>query len=201
MPDQPEVRTRLLEAAARLLGEEGPAALSTRRLATEAETSTMAVYTHFGGMPALVREIVVEGFARLFARVEAVEPSGDPLEDLRLFAVAYRDNALDNPYLYAVMFGSASLGGYRLHDDDLEIGLRAFGQLVEASKRALEAGALRECDPTALAGQLWVALHGYVLAEHSGYHQVVDDPENEVLWPMLANILFAYLPDAGKDAT
>jgi AcrR family transcriptional regulator len=193
--EQPEVRTRLLEAAARLLGEEGPAALSTRRLATEADTSTMAVYTHFGGMPALVREIVVEGFARLFARVEAVEPSGDPLEDLRRFAVAYRQNALDNPYLYAVMFGSASLGGYRLHDDDLAIGLGAFGQLVEATERAMSAGALRQSDPTAVAGQLWVALHGYVLLEHTGYHQVVDDPENEVLWPMLAHILFAYLPD------
>jgi AcrR family transcriptional regulator len=197
--DEPDVRTRLLEAAARLLGEEGPAALSTRRLAAEAETSTMAVYTHFGGMPALVREIVVEGFARLFARVEAVEPSGDPLEDLRRFAVAYRDNALDNPYLYAVMFGSASLGGYRLHDDDLAIGLGAFGQLVEATKRAIQAGALRQSDPTALAGQLWVALHGYVLLEHTGYHHVVDDPENEVLWPMLANILFAYLPDPAQD--
>ena len=195
MSEESDVRTRLLEAAARLLGEEGPSSLSTRRLATEADTSTMAVYTHFGGMPALVREIVVEGFSRLFARVEAVEPSDDPLDDLRRFAVAYRDNALDNPYLYAVMFGSAPLGGYRLHDDDRTIGLKSFGQMVEGTKRAVEAGVLRECDPTALAGQLWVALHGYVLAEHSGYHQVVEDPENEILWPMLANLLFAYLPE------
>jgi hypothetical protein len=51
----PDVRRRLLEEAARLLGEEGPAALTTRRLAREAGTSTMAVCTHFGGMPALVR--------------------------------------------------------------------------------------------------------------------------------------------------
>ncbi len=56
------VRQRLLEAAALLLDEEGPDALTARRLAAAANTSTMAVYTHFGGMPALVKEIVVEGF-------------------------------------------------------------------------------------------------------------------------------------------
>ena len=50
-----------------------------------------------------------------------------------------------------------------------------------------------------MAGQLWGALHGYVMLELTGYHQVVDDPEHEVLWPMLGNILFAYLPDPAQD--
>ena len=39
----PEVGAALVEAAARILAEEGPAALTTRRVATEARTSTMAV--------------------------------------------------------------------------------------------------------------------------------------------------------------
>lgn len=193
-PDS-EIRTRLLEAAARLIGEEGPGALSTRRVAAEAETSTMAVYTHFGSMPALVREIVVEGFARLHARVDAVEPSGDPLEDLRRFAVAYRENALENPYLYAVMFGSASLGGYRLGDEDREVGLAAFTQLADATDRAMDAGRLKRDDPAAVAGQLWVGLHGYVMLEQSGFHNVVDDPENELLWPMLVRLIWALASD------
>jgi AcrR family transcriptional regulator len=178
-----DVRRRLLEAAARLLGEEGPAALSTRRLAAEAETSTMAVYTHFGGMPALVREVVVEGFARLQARVAEVETSDDPVDDLGRIAAAYRANALAHPHLYAVMFGSASLGGYRLHDDELDVGLAAFGQLVTATER--------RDDPAAVAGQLWCALHGYVMLELSGFHRVVDDPENELLVPMLRHLLSA----------
>ena len=81
-PTETDVRRRLVEAAADLLSEEGPAALSARRLAREAGTSTMAVYTHFGGMPALVRAVVAEGFARLYDRVAEVEPSDDPLADL-----------------------------------------------------------------------------------------------------------------------
>ena len=76
------MRRRLLESAAHLLGEEGPSALSARRLAAEAGTSTMAVYTHFGGMPALVRAVVAEGFRRLYERVGAVPLTDDPVHDL-----------------------------------------------------------------------------------------------------------------------
>jgi AcrR family transcriptional regulator len=184
-----EVRRRLIEAAARLLGEEGPSALSTRRLTRETGTSTMAVYTHFGGMGPLVSEVAAEGFRRLIARVGEVEPSDDPTDDLRRMAVAYRANALDNRYLYAVMFGSASLGGYRLEAGSVEDGVEAFAQLRDAVERAMSAGALRAGDPSAVAGQYWSALHGYVMLELAGYHQITDDPERDVLWPMLSHLL------------
>jgi AcrR family transcriptional regulator len=188
-PDETDVRRRLLEGAARLLGEEGPSALSTRRLAREAGTSTMAVYTHFGGMPALVSEVAAEGFRRLIARVDEVERTDDPIADLQRMAVAYRANALDNRYLYAVMFGSASLGGFRLDAGHVEVGADAFAQLRDAVARAMDAGALRKGDPSAVAGQFWSALHGYVMLELANYHQITDDPENDVLWPMLAHLL------------
>ena len=184
-------RGRLLEAAARLLGEEGPAALTTRRLAREVGTSTMAVYTHFGGMPDLVREIVAEGFARLERRVATVPTTDDPMLDLRALAAAYLANARENPHLYAVMFGSASLGGYRLSEDERAVGLVAFGQLVAGIVRAMDAGRLRAGDPAAAAGQVWTALHGFVMIELAGFDHVVPDPERDLLWPMLGNLISA----------
>lgn len=189
-----DVRRRLIEAAARLLGEEGPSALSTRRLARETGTSTMAVYTHFGGMAPLVSAVAAEGFRRLIARVAEVEPSDDPVGDLRRMAVAYRANALDNRYLYAVMFGSASLGGYRLDATATEVGDEAFTQLRDAVARAMDLGALRPGDPSAVAGQFWSALHGYVMLELAGMDRVVEDSEHTVLWPMLAHLLAALAP-------
>ncbi|MFC7495345.1 MULTISPECIES: TetR/AcrR family transcriptional regulator [unclassified Nocardioides] len=189
-PD-PDVRRRLLEAAADLLGEEGPRALSVRRLAADAGTSTMAVYTHFGGMPALVRAVVAEGFERLHARVAAVELGDDAVANLAAMAAAYRAHALANPHMYAVMFGSASLGEYRLQGDELAVGLAAFQQLVDAVALAMDQGVLRRDDPNAVAGQIWVALHGYVMLELAGYHSVVEDPEEQLLHPLLANLLAA----------
>lgn len=149
----------------------------------------MAVYTHFGAMSALVSEVAAEGFRRLITRVGEVEPSEDVTDDLRRMAMAYRANALDNRYLYAVMFGSVSLGGYQLDATAAAAGEEAFGQLRQAVARAMKLGALRTGDPAAIAGQFWSALHGYVMLELAGYHHVTDDPENDVLWPMLAGLL------------
>ena len=194
MSEESDVHRRLIEVAADLLSEEGPGALSARRLAREAETSTMAVYTHFGGMPALVRAVVAEGFARLYDRVAEVEPSDDPLADLVASGVAYRAHALADPHLYLVMFGSASLGRYRLTQVELEVGMAAFDQLVGVVERVMAAGAIRAGDPRAVAGQFWVALHGYVMIELSGLSHVVDDPEAQILQPLLANLLTALAP-------
>lgn len=196
-PNQNDARRRLIEEAARLLGEEGPSALTTRRLAKETGTSTMAVYTHFGGMGPLVSEVAAEGFRRLIARVDEVVPSDDPVDDLRRMAVAYHANALDNRYLYAVMFGSVSLGGYRLEAGSVAVGADAFAQLRDAVERAMAAGALGAGDPAAVAGQFWSALHGYVMLELAGYHQITGDPEHDVLWPMLTHLL----ADLSRSAT
>jgi AcrR family transcriptional regulator len=192
--DQPDVRRRLVEEAARILGEEGPSALSVRRLAAGAGTSTMAVYTHFGAMSAVVDEVATEGFRRLIDHVDAVEVTDDPIDDLLRSAAAYRDNALENRHLYGVMFGAISVGGLGGDGADAEVSSAAFGQLVAGVRRAMSAGALRDGDAGAVAAQFWSALHGYVMLELAGMDQVVTDPEHTVLWTMLSNLLAALGP-------
>src|SRR5689334_11229447 len=105
----PQLRSALIDIGARLLLEEGPRALSTRRVAREAGCSTMAVYTHFGGMNGLVREMVYVGFAGLQRYFTRVSETDDPVSDMALLGRAYRHNAIANPHLYAVMFGASSL--------------------------------------------------------------------------------------------
>lgn len=190
-----DVPQRLIEAAARLLADEGPSGLSTRRLAAEVGTSTMAVYTHFGGLPELVRAVVREGFKRLGDHLAAVPETDDPLADLAALGEAYRANALDNPHLYAVMFGSASLGGYRLHDDELDEGRYTYEMLVRATQRTIDAGIFKPGDANAIAAQLWSATHGFVMLELAGYLAAEREPDavDDVLNPMLAGIITALL--------
>jgi len=191
----PAVRTALVENAARLIATEGAAGLTLRRLAEATGTSTMAVYTHFGGLPELVRAVVREGFARLADHLESVPRTDDPLVDLAALGQAYRANALANPHLYAVMFGMASLGGYRLHDDELDEGRYTFDMLVAATRRAMDAGIFKPVDPEAVAGQLWSAVHGFVMLELAGYMAADREPDavDEVLNPMLTGIITALL--------
>lgn len=188
-PDASDARRRLVEEAARILDEQGPSALSVRRLATEAGTSTMGVYTHFGSMGAVVDAVATEGFHRLIARVAAVERTDDPGADLLATASAYRENALENPHLYAVMFGAVSVRGLGGVGPDAEVAYAAFRQLVTVVERAMDEGPLRRDDPKAVAAQWWSALHGYMMLELAGMDQVVRDPEHHVLWQLMGNLL------------
>ncbi|MEV6986779.1 TetR/AcrR family transcriptional regulator [Sphaerisporangium sp. NPDC051017] len=166
---KPKTRAALVDIAARLLADEGPEALSARRIASEAGSSTMAVYTNFGGMSGLVREMVYEGFARMENYFSHVTPTEDPVADMALFGRAYRHNALTNPHLYAVMFGGASLGGFSLSAEDRQYGRFTLSTVVECATRCIEAGRFRTGDAELVAHQLWTAIHGLVTLELGDY--------------------------------
>jgi len=179
------VRTRLLEAAARLLADEGPRALTTRRLASEVGASTMVVYHHFGGMPELVHAVIAEGFARLAERMAAVPRTDDPVTDLGRLALAYRANARANPHLYAVMFGGVPPGGQAPPAAEPVASGAAFGVPAEAAARAMDAGRLRRDDPEHVSAQVWSAVHGLVMLELAG--QLAGRAES-VLISLLVNL-------------
>ena len=189
-----DVRRRLVETAALLIDEDGPDALTARRVAKEAGTSTMAVYTYFGGMPALVRQIVTEGFTRLDEHQARIPHTDDPLDDLLQLALAYRENALANPHLYAVMFGATSLKGFTLTEADMEIGLNSFATLTDYVARAIEAGQLRQDEPARVAALMWTAMHGYVMLELAGLHLPPDNPVEDVMRPLLTNLVIGLSP-------
>src|SRR5687767_2427375 len=100
-----DVRARLIAAAAKILAEGGPESVSVRRVAAEIGTSTMAVYTHFGGKPELLRAVCIEGFRHLAERLAEVEATDDAIADIAALGRAYRRSALEDPHLFAAMFG------------------------------------------------------------------------------------------------
>jgi AcrR family transcriptional regulator len=159
-PADPGVRMALLETAARIIATEGLGKLTLRRLAHEVGTSTMAIYTHFGGMTELRRDSRREGFARLGARQAAVASTGDPIADLCVLGWAYYRNAIENPNLYQAMFMDGPID-----DADAGVGLDTFGQLVTTVQRGIDSGRLDPADPVGLATQLWALIHGLVTLE------------------------------------
>lgn len=98
------VRGTVLAAALAIVEEEGPAGLSVRRLAADAGTSTMSVYTHFGSIAAVVAAVIERGFMTLAEQLTAAGTSDDPLADIFTLALAYLEFARQHPQLYATMF-------------------------------------------------------------------------------------------------
>ena len=162
------LRRGLLDAAGRLLVEEGPGALSMRRISREVNCSTKVIYTMFGGKRGLVEELRLEGFERLRLSVEAVEHPGDPWAYVVALGWAYRENALANPNHYAVMFGRA-VPGFEPTEEGLRRSERTFGGLVGAVEGCVEAGVVAPSDPRAVASVLWSTVHGVVSLELAGH--------------------------------
>ncbi|MPY80043.1 MAG: TetR family transcriptional regulator [Actinophytocola sp.] len=192
------MRERLLAAAIEKLAASGPEALQARPLAAEIGASTMAVYTHFGGMPQLLDEVTREGFARFEAGLARVERSDDTIADLLALGIAYRQFALDNQQLYRLMFGLTTPGTRRTKERDLTTagsptslseGISAFNHLVGAVTRAAESGRIAAADPVAVAGQIWSATHGYVLLEMTGVFGHEGHGLVRTLQPLIINLL------------
>ncbi|WP_158880671.1 TetR/AcrR family transcriptional regulator [Amycolatopsis anabasis] len=201
-------KSRLLDAAVRLLGEGGPEALQARKLAAEVGTSTMAVYTHFGGMREVIDAVAEEGFRRLAANLARVTETADPVADLAGLALAYRRAALDNPHLYGVMFGLTAPGGRRAPAEDLTTGeapkrfgagKEAFEYLTRAAGRAFEAGRFHVGDPFAAAAQLWSGVHGFVTLEIAGYFGAEGHGVAQVFQPLGTSLAIG-LGDAPESA-
>ncbi|GAB2999827.1 TetR/AcrR family transcriptional regulator [Amycolatopsis acidiphila] len=161
------LRLRLLDRAGELLSTEGAKALSLRKLAADAGTSTTAVYSLFGGKPGLVNALYAEGFKRFGARMRAVPRSGDAVEDLVRLGLAYRQSALADPHLYSIMFTKAVLG-FEPGAEATELGRRTLSPLVEVVRAGIESGQFAPVAAETIAVGAWGIVHGLVSLELNG---------------------------------
>jgi len=161
-----ELTRRLLDRAGELLLEHGSEGLSLRRLAADVGTSTMSVYTRFGGKPQLLAAMHREGFARLGRALTEVAPGGSPLVALAEVGQAYRRAALASPSLYGLMFGPPP-PGLAVSEADAAAAGSTYLPLVDAVHRCVDAGVLQG-DPEEIALHLWAVAHGMVGLELAG---------------------------------
>lgn len=173
-----DIADSLLDVAARVLSEEGRAAVTSRRLATEVGASTMAVYTHFGSMDELFAELLRRGFERFGSFLDEPSRTSDALADWATQGWAYRRFALHNAHLYRVMFGAGLSAGTGATSADSKAAAATFVSLLVRIQRCVEAGQLR-VDDLRLAGEMvWASVHGAVSIELTGYFEAQGrDPE------------------------
>jgi AcrR family transcriptional regulator len=155
----PDPRSALIEAALSLLATDGPAALTTRRVAAEAGTTTMTLYSRFGDKQGIEHAVAREGFTRLSsAMADAAHGRRKPLEALVRAAQAYRRFARENPALYRVMFQRAFTDAEpdaRTH----EAAAQAFATVAGCVERHAAIEPLSE-DSETIALRVWAMCHG-----------------------------------------
>ena len=155
----------LVDAAVKLLAEDGAASLTTRKVAEAAGLSTMAVYSRFGDMATLLDAVYAYGFTSLEAEMRGDGSDPDPMAELLRLGQAYRRFALSNPALFALLF-ERPLPGFDPSPEIRTAALDAtFGILQAAVEVAQEDGSVGPGDPRWLAYLIWVGVHGTVSLE------------------------------------
>ena len=194
-------QSKIIDAAARLLREHGPAAVTTRRVAEQAGVQPPAIYRLFGdkdGLLEAVAEHVMATFASSKAAiVEAASADNvDPLDDLRA------------GWQSQIEFGAANPALFRLLSDPTRVarspGAQSGKRVLEARvHRVAAAGRLRVSEPRAV-GMIQAAGIGVIqtlLATPPEHH----DPDlAEAMYDaVLAQILTDApdLPEGGPMAT
>jgi AcrR family transcriptional regulator len=144
--------TEIVVAARRLLEQEGPEALTMRRVGDELSMKAPSLYKHFAGKAAielvLIEEALVELGGALWAAVDGLTPT----EAVEPLLATYRRMGVEHPNLYRL----ATVG--ELRRDELVEGLEDW---------AGEPFLLVMGEPY-LAQVVWSAAHGMVSLELDG---------------------------------
>lgn len=172
-----ETGERLLEAAAGLLAEHGVEAVSVRRVAQAAGTTTRAVYSLFGDKAGLLRRLHHDAADTMRRYHEEVAADDDPLVELTGLALAYRRAALEHPHAYGLLMGPAP--GFTPTEDDRLTGARAFRRVLDALTRFIDSGMFAGPKPLPLGLRLWAQVHGLTLLELQGYLGTPEQAETQ----------------------
>ncbi|UKY48134.1 TetR/AcrR family transcriptional regulator [Streptomyces inhibens] len=92
----PDVRERLFAAAERVVERDGPGALTSRAITTEAGCSKGLLHAHFAGLDEFVAELCLDRFARTAAKAQALSGlagQGTVARNLNVVALALFDSA------------------------------------------------------------------------------------------------------------
>lgn len=154
-----DLRAALLGAAAELLDEGGPEAVSLRECARRAGVSHAAPYRHFETKDALLFALADEGFGWLAeAGEKAMRGVRNARERLDAYGAAYVRFAIENPARFRLMFGGAQAPKPPVPDTN---GARAYLLLRESVHAVVGDVDAGELDSATAAA--WSLPHGLAM--------------------------------------
>lgn len=168
------LRNTVLEAASRLLVQEGPDALTVRRIAQELHCSTKIIYTMFRGKEGLANALYLDGCERLRLALLNVPPTLAIEAYLHQIGWAYWAFALANRSYYLVMFCGA-IPNFTPAAESIQTTAAVFDGLVGIIQQAIERGELATNNAHFMAKSLWTALHGVVSLYFLGHISSEDE--------------------------
>jgi AcrR family transcriptional regulator len=159
-------RARICQAAAKLFVEEGPAAITMRRLAIELGCGTMTPYRYYGSKDEIITAIRARGMQRLSEALEnALDTPGDGRTRSRNVRDAYIGFARSDTATYRLMFEYPETN---LADPAYRKAHARMWRTIAADTQVMIDEGIIEAEAPILGHQIWASLHGAMMLEIAG---------------------------------
>src|SRR3989441_7458755 len=173
----------VVEAAARLVDEEGIEQLSLGRLAERLGVRTPSLYNHIAGLPGLKHDLALYCLRDVLNRLLRATIGKSRAEAIFALATAYRDYARETPGRYALTLQAPDPG-----DQELQAIAR---QLVDVIRAVLAPYRLSEEDAIHAIRGMRSLVHGFISLEVAGGFGMPVDQDASFHW--LINLYIAGL--------
>ncbi|WP_281885065.1 TetR/AcrR family transcriptional regulator [Paenibacillus sp. YYML68] len=151
----------IVEAAAMILQEHGPEAVTIRRVAEEMECSTKIIYNLFNNKDGLIKLLYLEGCKLLAKNFESVIRQENLEQYVRELGEAYWVFGQNYTSYYKLMFGGA-FSEFKPEEESLHSTVTALQQFINIITEAIEMGLIAEKDPILVVQVIWASLHGVI---------------------------------------
>ena len=195
---QQKLRQGILDDVSNLLVQEGPNAITMRRVAETVGCSTTVLYTMFRNKQGLVDELYLRGFDLLQKSLEAVSHADELRNYICALCLAYRNFALANPTYYSVMFLKV-IPEYTPSEANLKLGQSSIELLVWAVRDCITGKQITEDEAWEIARIIWATVHGHVGLELTGYFNYSGELPQQMLERALQALINELLPTIDKE--
>ncbi len=189
------LKESLIHTALDMVDKEGLEAITLRELANRLGTSRSAIYRHFEGKEALMKQVILAGFDRLDAAIEPYFNNKESplLERFHAMGISYVTFATENPNLYRLLFGPVMSKEREevceterpdlhkiLHGDSSAEVIEtapddSFHKLVTIIIEAQDQEIFKKEDPILIATAIWSLLHGLSMLIIDGHLSISDN--------------------------
>lgn len=158
-------RDSVLDIAIRIADEVGVNNLSLKRLAEEAGVAPPSIYTHFGSLADVKRELTLRAYATLVSRATAEALGKAGAEAVTTVCYAYRSFAQESPGLHSALASA--------HD------VRAAHAWVDLLYRVLSQYQLNAQEQVHATRAMRALLYGFASMEQQGNFSLLDTTRDE----------------------
>lgn len=157
-------KTRLLQAAEKLIEDTGLKGLTMRALGASAGVSRTAAYKHFSNKTDILCAIAKKGFIELqfiFESILKAYPGAE--ERIQTLFKSYYRFAMDNPSCYRLMYGQVIIEQDRT-PELTQSAANAYKKAMQIISDGQGKGEIKKGNPVHLTNAAWAMLHGFTIS-------------------------------------